>query len=116
EYQTIADLAETLGDVDVAAVLGGQEPEAGPAPLSPVQHWFFELAPAAPHHFNQAVLLALRQPFDDRHFARTVHHLLTHHDALRSRFFLEPSGWRVEIAPPDGAAPSVRFDLSALPE
>ncbi len=47
-----------------AAIAAEQEPVAGEVPLTPVQRWFFDLDLADPHHFNQALLLDLRESVD----------------------------------------------------
>src|SRR5262249_457912 len=66
-YQALADLAAQLDEqsgpiapvAQVAQVAAPDraEPESGDVPLTPIQHWFFEQQLAAPHHWNQAVLL-----------------------------------------------------------
>ena len=39
----------------VAAI--AQEPVVGPAPLTPIQHWFFAQDVADPHHYNQSTMI-----------------------------------------------------------
>ena len=62
EQQTVARLALAAGTAGTGAeVLASQGPVTGPLPLTPIQRWFFGQDLADPHHFNQAVLLAVRE-------------------------------------------------------
>ncbi len=115
ENPTVARLAAVVGAA-LPALRGTQEVVTGPAPLTPIQRWFFEQEIPAPHHFNQAVLLESTAPLDTAALQRALEHLLVHHDALRLRFHRDRSGWRQEIAVPDGKAPLTRIDLAAVPE
>ncbi|HLL46694.1 MAG TPA: AMP-binding protein, partial [Longimicrobiaceae bacterium] len=56
EHTTIAELARVVATG--ATVVAEQGPVTGPAPLTPIQRSFFADGPVAPHHFNQALLLA----------------------------------------------------------
>src|SRR6185503_19222812 len=64
EHPTIEQLARVVGTS--AAVQAEQGLVSGQAPLTPIQHWFFEqpLSPAGRHHFNQSVLLSVPPNFD----------------------------------------------------
>ncbi|HEX4499520.1 MAG TPA: amino acid adenylation domain-containing protein [Thermoanaerobaculia bacterium] len=113
QHQTIAELlaaAEAVGPSGVEP-----EPAPGPVPLTPIQRWFFEAALAEPHHFNQAVLFALRRPLAAGALARAVDTLLWHHPALRLRFRRHAGAWLQETGAPGGPAPFTALDLSALP-
>jgi amino acid adenylation domain-containing protein/non-ribosomal peptide synthase protein (TIGR01720 family) len=112
QHQTIAKLAAVAGTSPVTAAEQGLV--TGPVPLTPIQHWFFEQDLPAPHHFNQWVLLELRQPLDSALVARALEHLLSHHDALRLRYEVGTSGWRQTMAAPDEVVPFTRVDLSTL--
>jgi amino acid adenylation domain-containing protein/non-ribosomal peptide synthase protein (TIGR01720 family) len=114
EHQTIAALAAVAGTG--RAVAAEQGAIAGEAPLTPIQRWFFALPQPAPHHWNQALLFELHEPFAPAVLARAVDLLLAHHDALRLRFRHEPDGVRQLHAAPGGAPPCGEIDLSALPE
>ncbi|MCB2411225.1 non-ribosomal peptide synthetase, partial [Hymenobacter lucidus] len=61
----------------------------GPVPLGPIQHWFFGLHLAAPHHFNQSVLLRSRGPVVEKGLRASLDQLVLHHDALRTVFAQE---------------------------
>ncbi|HEX8558420.1 MAG TPA: amino acid adenylation domain-containing protein [Pyrinomonadaceae bacterium] len=113
QHQTVAQLAA------VAQRLGGarfeQEAVTGPAPLTPIQHWFFEQDLPNPHHWNQAVLLELRREPGPALLEEAIRGLLTHHDALRLRFERTEAGWRQFNEAAEATAPLTYRDLSSLP-
>jgi amino acid adenylation domain-containing protein/non-ribosomal peptide synthase protein (TIGR01720 family) len=112
QHQTIAALA-AVADTPADSV-AEQGLVAGPVPLTPIQRWFFAQELAAPHHWNQAVLLAARAPLVPSLLERALHHLLAHHDALRLRFERTVAGWQqthVAGVPP---TPLLCLDLTAL--
>ncbi|MCM3338072.1 non-ribosomal peptide synthase/polyketide synthase [Paenibacillus sp. MER TA 81-3] len=80
DHQTIALLAE--------AVRTGSEqgPVVGDIPLTPMQHWFFELPMTNPHHANQSRLLTLPESVDVSALTQAIRSIIVHHDALRLRF------------------------------
>ena len=115
KYQTVAALAAAIGEappeVDQGLVTGD-------VPLTPIQHWFLERAPAEPHHFNQAVVVDLASTIDTGTLESAARGLVRHHDALRVRVARTVHGWRQWIAEPDDAPLVSRFDVSqeAAPE
>ncbi|HEY9709241.1 MAG TPA: amino acid adenylation domain-containing protein, partial [Oculatellaceae cyanobacterium] len=92
EYPTVAGLAAVTGTAPILETEQGLV--TGSLPLTPIQHWFFEQKLLHPHHWNQAVLLEVRQAIVPALLEQAVHHLLKHHDALRLRFTLTESGWQ----------------------
>ena len=84
EHQTIADLAAVA--VDAGAVVAEQGAVTGAVPLAPMQEWFFSQSFAAPHHFNQSVMLEVPPDLAPEEVQSAVEELLKHHDALRLRF------------------------------
>lgn len=100
EHQTIAALAAVAGTASSVTVEQG--PIRGPAPLTPIQHRFFEqaicsgqgFANANHHHWNQAILLTAREPLDPVLLEQALNHLVQHHDALRLRFQTQTEGWQ----------------------
>lgn len=86
ERPTIAAVAAVAVPVEPEEAVPSQEPVTGMVPLTPIQHWFFEAQHPNPHHWNQAVLLAVTQPLELPVLQQAVHHLVAHHDALRLRF------------------------------
>jgi amino acid adenylation domain-containing protein/non-ribosomal peptide synthase protein (TIGR01720 family) len=112
QYQTIAELAAMAGSS--LAVQADQGPLTGEAPLTPIQHWFFEQNFDDAHHYNQSFLMEAPRTVDAAKLSIVLDRLLMHHDALRLRFGRTELGWRQTFA--DDAASSLEsFDLSALP-
>ncbi len=90
----------------------------GRAPLTPIQRWFFEQRFADEHHWNQALLLAVRADgpaLNPGHLEAAVAALMAHHDALRLRF--QRAGGEVEQhnAGPGGPPVFEWVDLSGTP-
>jgi amino acid adenylation domain-containing protein/non-ribosomal peptide synthase protein (TIGR01720 family) len=112
EHTTIAELARVAGNGGAAPAEQG--PVVGTAPLTPIQRGFFADASAAPHHFNQALLLVPARPLDPRLAERALAALADHHDALRLRFRREEEGWTQLHAPAGERVPLGVVDLSRL--
>ncbi|MDB9349015.1 non-ribosomal peptide synthetase, partial [Nodularia spumigena] len=92
QYQTVAELAAI---VDTKIILpSNQAPVTGEIPLTPIQHWFFEQNLVDAHHWNQAILLEVKQSLHPEWLQQALNHLLAHHDSLRSHFTKTPDGWR----------------------
>ena len=65
----------------------------GPAPLTPIQHWFFsEHSRAQWHCLSHAILLRAAGGIEEGPLRAAVAALWQHHDALRMRFRVEDSG------------------------
>jgi amino acid adenylation domain-containing protein/thioester reductase-like protein/non-ribosomal peptide synthase protein (TIGR01720 family) len=118
EYQTIAKLSEisTGNSAETAnshhTIEAEQGLVTGSVPLTPIQHWFFEQMLSEPHHWNQAVLLEVRQRLNSDLLKQAVEHLLNHHDALRSRFINQQFIWQQTISHPDEEIPFTQIELS----
>ena len=112
-HQTIAGLA-AVASLSTPAQ-GGEEAVVGPVPLTPIQHDFFARGLEDLHHYNQSVLLTVRQPLPAGACAALIADLLTRHDALRLRFRREGAAWSQECAAPGGQVPFGAVDLSGLP-
>ncbi|XQQ06567.1 MAG: condensation domain-containing protein [Leptolyngbya sp. IPPAS B-1204] len=113
QHQTIAALAAFAAPT--AAITAPQQILTGTVPLTPIQHWFFEQNFAEMHHWNQAVLLEVRQPVGREWLEQALQQLLNHHDSLRLRFQRTEFGWRQEYAAAS-IAPLHWIDLSQLSE
>ena len=114
ENQTIAQLAAVTDTTPTIHAEQGMI--LGHVSFTPIQRWFFERNLVDPHHFNQAILLEVRQALTPALLARVVQHLLVHHDALRLRFEQRESGLQQFHVGLDDAPVFSRLDLSALPE
>jgi amino acid adenylation domain-containing protein/non-ribosomal peptide synthase protein (TIGR01720 family) len=111
QYHTIAELAQVASQQ--RQILSEQEAVTGPVALTPIQRWFFEQDFARPEHWNQSVLLTVKQPLDLERLSAALHQILHHHDALRLRFSRGEAGWQQINAAP-GETPAVtRVDLTA---
>lgn len=91
ERQTLGELA-AVAEVRAASAASEQE-LVGPAPLSPIQRWFFAHPRPRPEHFDQTVLLAVPEDVDASALARALRAIVRHHDALRHRFRREGDAW-----------------------
>ena len=113
QHPTIAGLAAVA---ETARPIRTSQASVGEAvPLTPIQHWFFEQDLPEPHHFNQSVLLDLREPLQPELLVQCVQHLVGHHEPLRMRFVRDNGGWRQVFGGLDRAVPCARFDLSRIP-
>ena len=93
QQQTIAALAQVA--VVGPALSAEQGTLVGQVPLTPIQRWFFAQPLTERHHFNQAVLLQLRQRWQPELLPGVLGQLLAHHDGLRLRYEQDASGeWR----------------------
>ncbi|BAZ43880.1 amino acid adenylation domain protein [Chondrocystis sp. NIES-4102] len=94
QAQTIAELSI------VATTQTTQTTQQGIAtgiiPLTPIQTRFFAQNLVDSHHWNQSIILEVRQG-DFQLLTQAIQHLWEHHDILRSRFFLTASGWQCII-------------------
>ena len=88
ERQTIAALAALAKPVQAIASRTLIEnidgiPLSAPVPLLPIQIEFFKQKIPAQHHWNQAVLLKIRQPLSPIWLDQALKAVVHHHDALR---------------------------------
>ncbi|NOR69056.1 MAG: amino acid adenylation domain-containing protein, partial [Methylomarinum sp.] len=83
EHQTIKALAAVASQQQNLSAEQGMV--TGNVPLSPIQHWFFEVNQINPHHWNQFVVLGFKRNFDRTLLKQALNLLLLHHDMLRVR-------------------------------
>jgi amino acid adenylation domain-containing protein/non-ribosomal peptide synthase protein (TIGR01720 family) len=114
QHQTVAKLAAVAGTA--AEVLAEQGLVTGPVALTPIQHWFFEQEIIDPHHFNQSLMLEVREALDPEVLGEAVRQIVLQHDAVRLRFERSESGWSQHHADVAEQASFSRFDLSATPK
>jgi len=114
QQQTIAELALIASSKQKES----SHPEriVGTAPLTPIQHWFFEQKLDKPKHFNQQMLLSLAQRVDAGVLNRTLAAIVEHHDALRLQFDLKGGGWHQRHTDDRPPIQVETVDLSQLPE
>ena len=119
---TTRDLFQNPTIAKLAALSPNTAPVASPcpvdgtAPLTPIQHWFFERQLPNPHHFNQAVLLEILPTLRTDLLRSAIDQLIAHHDALRLRFTPEEAGesapWQQTHAAPEGTTQLSEVDLT----
>jgi amino acid adenylation domain-containing protein/non-ribosomal peptide synthase protein (TIGR01720 family) len=117
-HPTLAEAARVAQRI-VAAPIGPASPPAAPATvrLTPIQLRFLERQQIDPHHYNQAILLALAAPIAPDVLAHAVRQLTEHHAALRLRFARGPDGWRYDHAdPPSGGMAGAAPGYHASPD
>ncbi|MGH3788279.1 MAG: amino acid adenylation domain-containing protein, partial [Pseudonocardiaceae bacterium] len=111
--QTIAALAPLVGAIDSAGEVAA--PVDGPAPLAPIQQWFFSTYGPL-RHFTMSVLLELADDVDATAVQTAVEAVVTRHDALRLRFTQHDGHWWQQPSPDRPSGLLVRHDLSGLAE
>ncbi|RBP25737.1 MULTISPECIES: non-ribosomal peptide synthetase [Bacillus] len=93
ECPTIAELAQVA--IETQGVQAEQGIVTGEVPLTPIQYWFFEQEHSRPEHWNQSMLLRVKERLDVKLLEGAILNLLKHHDALRFRYEQLPNGtWR----------------------
>ena len=115
ERPTIAHLARGLAEAGEAQSEGiEQGPVTGPAPLTPIQHWFVERITDGRDRWNQCWMLELPPGLTAEQVERAVRALIEHHDALRARLVMERSEvWRQEFDPIGDDVPFRIVDVGA---
>ena len=114
QYQTIATLAQKIELLAKSSFVAEQGMITGAAPLTPIQHWFFEHSFAAQHHWNNIALLKVPVDTDIQTLTRVLEHLQTHHDAFRLRFTQEDGIWGQKHLASAGELNLEYIDLLAL--
>ncbi|MCA9184440.1 MAG: amino acid adenylation domain-containing protein [Planctomycetales bacterium] len=104
ECPTIAQLAG-VADRQSTEQQVDQRPVQGDAPLTPIQHWFFEQQLAEQHHYNQSFLFEIRQPVEPNAFRKAMASVEHHHDALRLRFVNRDGKWLQQHVSVEDCAP-----------
>ncbi|WP_240940804.1 non-ribosomal peptide synthetase, partial [Planosporangium flavigriseum] len=112
-HQTIASLAVVTADAP-GAERTDQGPVVGEVPLTPIQHWLFEVAPGSAQRFDQSLMVELVDGVDVAALRHAFAALLAQHDALRMRFERTVGGWRQVNAPVEQVRLLEQHDLSAV--
>ncbi|HEX8160667.1 MAG TPA: amino acid adenylation domain-containing protein, partial [Pyrinomonadaceae bacterium] len=118
EHPTVAALAQAAAAAGPLREGPGEDVTFhGPVAPTPIQRWFFEQEVGAIDHYNQAVLLEVREEIDASLVERAVRVVLARHDALWLRFVREGAGWRQFNDSAGAAEVAYRFvDLAGLEE
>jgi non-ribosomal peptide synthase protein (TIGR01720 family) len=79
--------------VATRAAGGGQDQtETGEVPLTPIQHWFFAQRQPEAQHWNQTIVLELRNSPKPEAIGRALAAVVARHGAFRLRFHCSPDG------------------------
>ncbi|MDT7718905.1 MAG: hypothetical protein QOH09_4897, partial [Pseudonocardiales bacterium] len=113
-HQTIAKLAAVVG-MEPVSEPAERDVVLGPAPLTPIQRWFFTVHGALAH-FNQSIVVELADGLDENALSAAMDALVAHHPALRMRFSRVDGEWCQDVAPMESAEVLSRCDLSAVAE
>jgi amino acid adenylation domain-containing protein/non-ribosomal peptide synthase protein (TIGR01720 family) len=112
QHQTVAELAAVARAG--SSIRAEQGLVGGVAPLIPIQRYLLDSDLDDPQHYNQGLLLEVRERLVPEALHRAVAALIDHHDALRLRFERGPEGWSQSHG--EGARGAfVLIDLEALP-
>ena len=87
QYPTISQLAAIAQSQSQSHNAAEQASIVGPVELMPIQRWFFNQPLSAPHHWNQSVLLTVKQSLRPDWLAQALTELINHHDVLRATFY-----------------------------
>ncbi|MBI0377716.1 amino acid adenylation domain-containing protein, partial [Streptomyces albiflaviniger] len=114
-HQTIAELALSVETARRGPLAEPAGAVAGPAPLTPIQHWYLDgRHPGDRHHFTMSHRLELTGDLDEAALRQAVDALVAHHAALRTRFLVVDGQWRQEVLPTAPGGVLERHDLSGL--
>ena len=113
-HQTVAELAAVAEVAETAT--GSGEIVSGDAPLTPIQHWFFEQNLEEPHHYNQAFLFEVAEKMERHTLERALQELSRQHDSLRLRFVREGAEWRQFCSASESSQVLQWNDLANLPK
>ena len=102
QQPTLQALAAVASQQAVPQIAQG--PVLGTQALTPVQRWFFDNQTVQPQHWNQAVLLEVREPLDLLRLQTALQRVLARHDALRLQFRQVEGQWTARYVPLDSAA------------
>ncbi|WP_410581902.1 non-ribosomal peptide synthase/polyketide synthase [Amycolatopsis sp. lyj-108] len=112
-HQTVAELGSIVEARVVPESAVPAEP-SGPAPLGPIQSWFFASG-LDTGHFTMSVHIGLRADVGLSRLSDAVGRVMAHHDALRMRFSMAAGEWVQEPAAHEDSAPEI-VHLSTVDE
>ena len=110
KHQTIAELAAVASSAPVIEAEQGMV--SGEVPLTPIQKRFFEKQFPNMHHWNQSLMLEIKEKLQADLLKQVIEQLITHHDALRLRFNEQDGQWKQWNAEAVGEIPFSVVDLS----
>src|ERR1043166_2305293 len=114
EHQTVAGLAAVAGRGTGKQVKQGLV--SGPVTLTPIQQWFFEQQFEEPHHYNQSVMLEVKEGVEPAIVETVVRKLVEQHDALRMRYERGQGQWQQRNAESEESQLFRQVDVSQIAE
>ncbi|BCL83211.1 non-ribosomal peptide synthetase [Ktedonobacteria bacterium brp13] len=114
QYPTVEELSLM---VDGGALVEAEQGLVlGSVPLTPIQHWFFDLHLPMLQHWNQAMFFEVAERIHSSFLEKVVGAWFQHHDALRLRFIPSDDGWQQYVSDVEEILPFLVVDLSMLAE
>jgi amino acid adenylation domain-containing protein/non-ribosomal peptide synthase protein (TIGR01720 family) len=95
QSQTIGELGTVASTITTEIAQQGLV--TGVIPLTPIQQRFFAQQFIDSYHWNQSVILEVKNGINRQLLEQAIRHLWEHHDLLRARFVKTESGWQGEI-------------------
>ncbi|BCA53909.1 hypothetical protein W02_10490 [Nitrospira sp. KM1] len=117
QHQTVAELSRMVDDKQdqTPQVEAEQGAVTGTTPLTPAQRWFFEQAWPHPHHWNQSILVTMREVPERAVLEPAIEQVLAQHDGLRTRF-MTASSQAANILPAEDSTRVLSYvNLSDVP-
>ncbi|WP_411143365.1 amino acid adenylation domain-containing protein [Streptomyces sp. x-80] len=115
-HQTVARLAQRVAAGPGTGAPAASAPDpVGPAPLTPVQDWFFDTYQAGPDRLTMSLYVDLDPGADAAALRTAVGALVAHHPMLRARFTRDGDRWTQDVAASETAEVFRRLDLSEVP-
>ncbi|MER7860340.1 non-ribosomal peptide synthase/polyketide synthase [Amycolatopsis japonica] len=109
-HPTLAALAAHAGGD--AGPRAEQGPVTGTAPLTPIQHWYFD---GLPDRFDQRVVLEFTEDVDEAALRRALESVWAQHDGLRLRFEHDGVQHGEPVWPAELLTDEIAFDLERGP-
>ncbi len=109
-HPTLAALAAHAGGD--AGPRAEQGPVTGTAPLTPIQHWYFD---GLPDRFDQRVVLEFTEDVDEAALRRALEAVWAQHDGLRLRFERDGVQHGEPVWPAELLTDEIAFDLGRGP-
>ncbi|MGW5701159.1 non-ribosomal peptide synthase/polyketide synthase [Amycolatopsis japonica] len=109
-HPTLAALAAHAGGD--AGPRAEQGPVTGTAPLTPIQHWYFD---GLPDRFDQRVVLEFTEDVDEAALRRALEAVWAQHDGLRLRFERDGVQYGEPVWPAELLTDEIDFDLERGP-
>ncbi|GCF09825.1 hypothetical protein KDI_33890 [Dictyobacter arantiisoli] len=111
-YQTIEQLSTVVHSETFMPI--EHHPAEGSVPLTPIQHWFFDLELVHARHWNQALLLETATHLKPSLLEEAIGACIKQHDAFRLRFTHTDEKWQQAFSEFADAIPFTHMDLTDL--